>query len=324
MVSLFGLFRFVFLPLGQQPLGTMTFFDWYYYGAVVGGWVLFLLLALISALWLFFDSSKRRLPAVGWRLAMVVMLLLLLPTLAFRFTVVDTDWKIFQTMRALGGGCLVEILRAQFPEALATNSSRTCDELLRTLPPLTPHGEVIFFLGILGGILAPVVALGYFISYQGMVGCPYGHVYEAVLPSCPECAARERKYAPAGFPSGSVSLGGRGVPPVVVEGPPPKPAKPTVQYAWLVDLSNNRRYDICQGTTYIGRSTEKSDIVLSDPAVSRLHAQIREAHGHFTLADLDSHSGTLLNGKRIRAPQVLQNGDRITLGDTILQFVSTR
>ena len=104
--------------------------------------------------------------------------------------------------------------------------------------------------------------------------------------------------------------------------PPPKPSRPAVQYAWLVDITNNRRFDLFEGTTRIGRDSE-SDIMLSDPAVSRPHAQIRETHGHFTLTDMGSSSGTLLNGKKLRSPLVLQNGDEITLGDTVLRFVSS-
>ena len=103
---------------------------------------------------------------------------------------------------------------------------------------------------------------------------------------------------------------------------PVKPSRPALQYAWLVDMTNNRRYDLYEDTTRIGRSGE-SDIMLTDQAVSRLHAQIRESHGHFTLTDLDSSSGTLLNGKKLRSPLVLQNGDEITVGDTVLHFVSS-
>jgi pSer/pThr/pTyr-binding forkhead associated (FHA) protein len=103
---------------------------------------------------------------------------------------------------------------------------------------------------------------------------------------------------------------------------PLKPSKPKVAGAWLVDLTNNRRYDLCQGNTLIGRS-DKNDIVVKDPAMSRDHAQIRESHGHFTLYDMGSKTGTQLNGRKMRDRQVLQNGDEITLGDTMLKFVSS-
>lgn len=322
---IFSIFR---TPVWQEPTGTNQFFDWYYYGlSGMGGWFIFLLLAVIAVMWLFYDSQKRRLPAIGWRLAIIVMLLLLLPTIAFRFTVKPDDFRVYQNIKALGDACTVELIIAGFPNLPMQGGFTSCDQLLRALPPLTAHGELIFYLGLLGGVLAPVLAAGYYITFQGMVGCNNGHVYEAVLGRCPECATPPPVVVGGitppvggGFIPGSAGPrlgGGSGH-----VSPPPKPAKPTVQYAWLVDLSNNRRFDLCEGTTYIGRSAEKTDIVLTDPAVSRLHAQIREAHGHFTLSDLDSSSGTLLNGRRIRVPQVLQNGDRITLGDTVLQFVT--
>ena len=90
-----------------------------------------------------------------------------------------------------------------------------------------------------------------------------------------------------------------------------------------MDIHSDRRYDLYQDITSLGRG-EENDILIADPAVSRRHAQIRESHGHFTLSDIGSKSGTYLNGRRLRAPQVLQNRDEITLGDTVLKFVSSR
>ncbi|MBV9928152.1 MAG: FHA domain-containing protein [Acidobacteria bacterium] len=65
----------------------------------------------------------------------------------------------------------------------------------------------------------------------------------------------------------------------------------------------------------IGRDPA-SDIPISAAAavVSRRHAEIRRAAGGFTLADLDSFNGTLLNGRRITGPTPLADGDRIQLG----------
>ena len=50
---------------------------WYF----AGGWWLFLLVALISTIWLLYDSGKRQLQATGWRIASVLMTALMLPTI---------------------------------------------------------------------------------------------------------------------------------------------------------------------------------------------------------------------------------------------------
>lgn len=309
--------------VGPESSGTYRFFFWYFYGlGGVGGWLIFLLLALAALLWLNYDSQKRRLPATGWKLAVVVLSLLLLPTILYRFTVTAVHTELYRIIRTLGPLCDVAALIRQFP-GFAAN---TCQALLASLPPLTPYGEYVFYLGLLGGVLAPIVAAGYYITFQGQIGCYKGHVYDAMLSRCPYCAAEEPPRMPSYIPSPAQAYAGGGAAP----GAPstarphvPKPEKPKVSNAWLVDLSNGHRHDLCQGNTRIGRSPE-NDIILGDQSVSRLHAQIREMKGICTLSDLNSKSGTLLNGKPVRHPQVLENGDKITLGDTVLQFVSAQ
>jgi adenylate cyclase len=49
----------------------------------------------------------------------------------------------------------------------------------------------------------------------------------------------------------------------------------------------------------------------------------RENDGIFHIMDLGSSNGTYLNNKRIHAPTILNNGDLITLGKTIIKFVQS-
>ena len=59
--------------------------------------------------------------------------------------------------------------------------------------------------------------------------------------------------------------------------------------------------------------------VIGDPSVSRRHAKFgRVQAGRPTIEDLGSANGTFLNGAPVKAPQVVQPHDRITLGDTTL------
>jgi len=76
-----------------------------------------------------------------------------------------------------------------------------------------------------------------------------------------------------------------------------------------------------------GRSPDGSvpdlDLSLYDSKyVSRRHAKIARPHAEFTLTDLHSANGTLLNGLPLtpNAPKVLRSGDLITIGKARLTF----
>jgi hypothetical protein len=60
-----------------------------------------------------------------------------------------------------------------------------------------------------------------------------------------------------------------------------------------------------------------------EAGVSRLHASIKMNNMNFSLIDLGSANGTLLNGKKIppNEPQRIKNEDIITLGKLKLQFL---
>jgi hypothetical protein len=68
----------------------------------------------------------------------------------------------------------------------------------------------------------------------------------------------------------------------------------------------------------IGRLPE-CDVVISDPGASRRHAEIRHHAGSYRLSDLGSTNGTLVNGDVVSAHE-LRDGDRITIGNTVLEF----
>ena len=73
-----------------------------------------------------------------------------------------------------------------------------------------------------------------------------------------------------------------------------------------------------QGAT-LGRSRQ-CDIVLSDPNVSRQHAEIRPRGGSWVVNDLGSTNGSRINGRTIEGPEVVRPGDEIELGSTTLRF----
>jgi pSer/pThr/pTyr-binding forkhead associated (FHA) protein len=85
-------------------------------------------------------------------------------------------------------------------------------------------------------------------------------------------------------------------------------------------IAEGRRHVIPPGGATLGRSRD-CDIVLSDSNVSRRHAEVRPgAAATWTIADLGSTNGVLVNGHRIAGAQPLTAGDHITLGTAEIAF----
>jgi FHA domain-containing protein len=84
-------------------------------------------------------------------------------------------------------------------------------------------------------------------------------------------------------------------------------------------VTDGRRLVVGARGATIGRSRE-CDIVLSDPNVSRRHAEVRPRGGGWAIADLGSTNGVAVNGTRVERPQSLKAGDRIEVGTTVLTF----
>ena len=69
----------------------------------------------------------------------------------------------------------------------------------------------------------------------------------------------------------------------------------------------------------VGRS-RNCDVVLEDTGVSRRHAELRPGPDGWTVEDLGSTNGVLVNGVQIDGPHPIQTGDRIELGSTEAVF----
>jgi sigma-B regulation protein RsbU (phosphoserine phosphatase) len=73
----------------------------------------------------------------------------------------------------------------------------------------------------------------------------------------------------------------------------------------------------------LGRSSITELCYPDDSGLSRQHLAFEKAGDDWLIRDLGSKNGTLLNGVRITAPQVLNQGDRVTAGHLILIFDSS-
>jgi mono/diheme cytochrome c family protein len=72
----------------------------------------------------------------------------------------------------------------------------------------------------------------------------------------------------------------------------------------------------------IGRDPAASDVVLTDPRVSRRHAIVRAGGAGLTIEDLGSSGGTTVNGAPVTGETPLAAGDVVRLGDTELRVVA--
>jgi hypothetical protein len=94
-------------------------------------------------------------------------------------------------------------------------------------------------------------------------------------------------------------------------------ARARLQTALL--LFDGKRLMVGPAGATLGRSRE-CDVVLSDPNVSRKHAEIRPRGGSWVVSDLGSTNGVSVNGRRINGPEVIKAGDEIELGTSVISF----
>jgi hypothetical protein len=166
-----------------------------------------------------------------------------------------------------------------------------------TQTSLMQYEELFFYMGLLGGIAPVLAAVGYWITYRGLTGAQLN--------------------PPPAPPPLEVPTPPRPTPVLAPE--PAAPSRPTVN-AWLVDKHTNQSHQLFKNDTRIGRSKANNDIAIADRTISREHILIREEDGHFVLYDRGATAGTLLNGQRVRRPEMLAHGDIIVIGDTELEF----
>jgi hypothetical protein len=81
---------------------------------------------------------------------------------------------------------------------------------------------------------------------------------------------------------------------------------------------DGERHEVSKRRAVIGRSKE-ADIQVTDPNVSRRHAEVRQEGATYWLVDLDSTNGVEVRGKRVKRLK-LEEGTRFTVGSTEIAF----
>jgi ABC-2 type transport system ATP-binding protein len=92
---------------------------------------------------------------------------------------------------------------------------------------------------------------------------------------------------------------------------------PQVTLAIIEGSEAGREFPVTKQTV-IGRDPA-ADLVIADSGVSTKHASFVPADGGLTVQDLGSRNGTFVNDQRLSASQLLQPGDRVQLGSTVLE-----
>jgi hypothetical protein len=99
--------------------------------------------------------------------------------------------------------------------------------------------------------------------------------------------------------------------------PPTGSQPPSVELIVRQGPRPGQRFSLTKSTIIIGREAG-NDVVINHPEVSRRHASLTWDGTQHIVQDLGSVNGTFVNGVRLTAPQVLQQGDVIGLGPTVL------
>lgn len=128
---------------------------------------------------------------------------------------------------------------------------------------------------------------------------------EGTAPPEPEAEGMTRIYKAAQPETEAVSAEELGLE------PEQEPEPPTVTV-------NGAQHRLDKPVVVIGRSKD-TDIRVSDPNISRRHAEIRREGSTFWIVDLDSTNGVAVNGRALKRAK-LDEGDQITLGSTELVF----
>ena len=80
---------------------------------------------------------------------------------------------------------------------------------------------------------------------------------------------------------------------------------------------DRRELSFAEPELMIGR-VQGNHLVLPDSSVSRRHARLVVRDERLILVDLKSTNGTYVNGRKITSPQVIQNSDKIYIGEFTL------
>jgi hypothetical protein len=117
--------------------------------------------------------------------------------------------------------------------------------------------------------------------------------------------------------------------PKLIEAPAPRrdrrPAKPGRAKSGHPQLrvlepaaQKGRTFELAEELT-VGRAAG-CQVTLDDTYASQLHARVFVRDGQFFVEDLGSTNGTYLNRRKVAGPMVMQRGDKLQIGNTVMEL----
>jgi pSer/pThr/pTyr-binding forkhead associated (FHA) protein len=110
--------------------------------------------------------------------------------------------------------------------------------------------------------------------------------------------------------------------PIAPPGPPPRPARGAKRQWKLVVVeppAERGKAFMVNGEATIGRGGGCNVPLSFDTFASQVHARAQDREGKLWIEDVGSTNGTIVNGARIDAPRQLGKGDRVQIGETLLE-----
>ena len=85
-------------------------------------------------------------------------------------------------------------------------------------------------------------------------------------------------------------------------------------------LAPQTRFELKDGETTVGRSSQSSIVLKSDDYASGQHAQLTRHGGLLYVEDLGSTNGTFVNGRKTVGATPMRGGDTVRIGSTTFRY----
>ncbi|MDP9409228.1 MAG: FHA domain-containing protein [Actinomycetota bacterium] len=100
----------------------------------------------------------------------------------------------------------------------------------------------------------------------------------------------------------------------------PAPGNPELVVEDSEILAPQTRFELRDGETTVGRSSQSNIVLKSDDYASGSHAQLTRHGGLLYVEDLGSTNGTFVNGRKTVGATPVRDGDTVRIGSTTFRY----
>ena len=101
---------------------------------------------------------------------------------------------------------------------------------------------------------------------------------------------------------------------------PPRDDRPLLGRLVVVEPPSTRGLAYQLGAEITLGRAPGCQVVVDDTFVSQVHARVLSREGNYLVEDLGSTNGTYLNQKKVSGAMIMQRGDRLQVGNTVLEL----